>query len=413
MGIYRGPGVVNEGLVFGYDTGYPISDNTVTNRFNQGKPSTNLVSAYNDNHVRHVTWTNSGTWEYNHNATNNTKPIIPGVDMSKCNLMHGKTVTTGSQHFGCGSVSVSGSTTYSMSVYYFQNKAGISQPYFRTSVNNNNLGNLAYNGSTDTNSWPVNEWIRISVTVTVQSNETGCYLSNYIGSAVGDQVWYCAPMVEQADQTTPFVDGTRSVTASLIDLKRTRDIDLSYMSFDSTGQPDMDGSSDYVDFGSDVEISSVANAASNGWTAEYVFNTDSASTLQHFNGCEESVHNAGWLALLSSKLAVWNRDPGVWKYGSTQFASNTWYHIAFVQVDGTTMQFYVNGVAEGGDHASYSWNSAKSAFFARYVGKYAHPANNYSRYFNGHIPVARLYSKALTASEIVQNYKALKNRFNI
>ena len=47
MGIFRGPGVVNDGLVFGYDTGHPISDNTTNNRFNQGQPATNNTIAAN------------------------------------------------------------------------------------------------------------------------------------------------------------------------------------------------------------------------------------------------------------------------------------------------------------------------------------------------------------------------------
>ena len=44
----------------------------------------------------------------------------------------------------------------------------------------------------------------------------------------------------------PFVNGTRSSTASLIDLKETTDIDVSNVSFDSTGQPTFDGTSDYI-----------------------------------------------------------------------------------------------------------------------------------------------------------------------
>ena len=413
MGIYRGLGVVNDGLVFGYDTGYPISDNTVTNRFNQGKPSTNLVSAYNDNHVRHVTWTNSGTWEYDHNATNNTKPIIPGVDMSKCNLMHGKTVTTGSQHFGCGSVSVSGSTTYSMSVYYFQNKAGISQPYFRTNVNNNNLGNLAYNGSTDTNNWPVNEWIRISVTVTVQSNETGCYLSNYIGSAVGDQVWYCAPMVEQDDQTTPFVDGTRSVTASLIDLKRTRSIDVSNASFDSTGQIELDGTDDNIDLGSDITF----KANGGDWTVESVVKYDSvpasynnSTAPGNFIGSETISFNSWYWSVLSSKLAIWNLSPGVWKYGSTTLVANKFYHVVLTcSPGGTQYKMYLNGVQEGGTHADYAFNASYSGLKVRYIGI----GKSNIRRVNGKISVTRIYDTALTSAQIAQNYQAYKNRFNI
>jgi len=182
------------------------------------EPTTNLISAYNDNHVRAVNWTNSGIGEYIYNASNNTKPDLPNVNMSKVQLMSGRSVTTGSQHFGCANTSVSPNTTYTMSVYYFQNRAGASQPYFRQSVNNNNLGNLAWNGDTNTGNWPVNQWIRISVTVTTAANENACYMSNYIGRAVDDQVWYCAPMVEQNDKLTPFVDGTRSQGTTWMDL---------------------------------------------------------------------------------------------------------------------------------------------------------------------------------------------------
>jgi len=408
MGIYRGPGVVNEGLVFGYDTGYPISDNTVTNRFNQGEPSTNLVSAYNDNHVRHVTWTNSGTWEYNHNATNNTKPIIPGVDMSKCNLMHGKTVTTGSQHFGCGSVSVSGSTTYSMSVYYFQNKAGISQPYFRTSVNNNNLGNLAYNGSTDTNSWPVNEWIRISVTVTVQSNETGCYLSNYIGSAVGDQVWYCAPMVEQADQTTPFVDGTRSVTASLIDLKRTTSIDVGDVSFDSNAQPTFDGTDDFL------TVPSYSGFTVDTRTVEIIFKMNGSYSnfsplAVYANGSSSS--NRIWLGLQNSQFQMhgWGTvDPS----GSTTIAADTWYVCTFSYNKSTqAMKVYTNGVLESSVTNTQGGVTAVSGmnwYLATVPGGWQSVT-----YSDVDIPSFKIYDRILSDAEVAQNFNAYKNRFNI
>jgi hypothetical protein len=222
------------------------------------------------------------------------------------------------------------------------------------------------------------------------------------------KVYIANVQLEVGSIASPPLIGTRSDTASLIDLKKTTDIDVGDVSFDSTGQPEMDGTSDYVDLGSDLAISPI----NQGWTAEYVFNTDSASTLQHFNSAEGDTHNSNWLALLSSKLAVWDHGQGVWKYGDTQFSSDTWYHIAFVQEDGTTMQFYVNGVAEGGDHVSFSWTAARSALVTRYIGRYEYNGG-YGRYFNGHIPVAKLYNTALTAAEIKSNFNAYKNRFDI
>ena len=169
-----------------------------------------------------------------------------------------------------------------------------------------------------------------------------------------------------------------------------------------------DGTDDYVDLESDITIS----PNNQGWTAEYVFKTDSASTLQHFNSAEADDFNANWLALLSSKLAVWDHGQSTWRYGSTQFSSGTWYHIAFVQESGTSMQFYVNGVAEGGDHTSFSWSSNYSALKTRYIGRYEYNGG-YGRYFNGRIPIAKMYNRPLSATEVEQNFKAYKNRFDI
>ena len=175
------------------------------------------------------------------------------------------------------------------------------------------------------------------------------------------------------------------------------------------GNTSFDGSDDYIDIGSDIMIS----PNNKGWTAEYVFNTDSASTLQHFNSAEADDFNANWLALYNSKLAVWNVSPGYWRYGSTVFQSNTWYHIAFVQdPGGTNMRFYVNGVAEGGDHVGNSWTASYSSLKTRYIGRYEYNGG-YSRYFNGEIPVVKFYKDALSSEEIKQNYNSYKKRFNI
>ena len=408
MGIARGPNIVTDGLVVGYDTGYGVADNETSTRFYPGAPAVNLnTDPYHSTKsagdtVSLATWggdTGQGSFEVN------TSP--DGGGMMFINHNTSDPAGTGGAYYDFPSTryTLTNGVTYTRSWWC------------KSNINQSLSGHICSCNRDSDNTYIVGgnislttEWQRFSETFTYTGPTSTDWQFRHIN--YNTSIVYIANVqLEANDFASPFVDGTRSDTASLIDLKRTRDIDLSYMSFDSTGQPDMDGSNDYVDLGSDVEISSVANAASNGWTAEYVFNSDSASTLQHFNGCEEDVHNAGWLALLSSKLAVWDRSANVWKYGSTQFASNTWYHIAFVQVNGTTMQFYVNGVAESGDHASFSWTAAKSAFFARYIGRYEY--NGYSRYFNGNVPVARLYSKALTASEITQNYKAHKNRFNI
>tara|TARA_R110001592_G_scaffold354482_1_gene654171 strand:- start:4614 stop:5840 length:1227 start_codon:yes stop_codon:yes gene_type:complete len=408
MGIARGPNLIKDNLVSGYDTGYGIADPGLSTRFYKGRPTVNLGA----DRVATLHDSSGGA------AATVVDAPEKGVGWKKV------TITARGTNFRViqfGSyVNFAANTLYSES---FEADWG----------NMRGKGyNLTFDGSGGgSRNWFKNRSYATGVTSNIAVDST--LLDGHIGgnitkssthvhvwflynnststTGLNDYFYYKDLQIEVGTIPTPYVDGTRSDTASLIDLKRTASINVSNMSFDITGQPEMDGSSDYVDLGSDIAISSVANAASNGWTAEYVFNSDTAEVLQHFNGCEEDTHNAGWLALYQSRLQVWDRTSNVWKMGDTVFASNTWYHIAFVQVNGTTMQFYVNGVAEGGNHVGFAWTAAKSAFFARYVGRYEF--GGYSRYFNGHIPVTRLYSKALTASEIKVNFDAFKNRFNI
>ncbi len=408
MGIHRGPNTVNDNLVFGYDTGYGVADNNTATRFYPGEPVTNLFTTVGESSSvdQNVTFSVNGTGTFKRVAVG---AAIGNYKVKDTDVVYSYELGTNGCHYhGNDYSSVSSGTKVSFSIEYFLTSD--------VDIVSNYLGNLeqlsGVSGSWGSVNSQTGVWHKVSFTRTATSTGNlrmlmypgGCSSSHLSSQGT---IYYKNPIVTLTEHNVPFVSGARSSTSSLIDLKRTTDIDVSNVSFDSTGQLEWDGTDDYVDLGADIAISPI----NQGWTAEYVFNSDSAEVLQHFNGCEEDVHNAGWLALYESKLQVWDRTVGVWKKGNTVFSSNTWYHIAFVQVNGTTMKFYVNGVAEGGDHVSFSWTASKSAFFARYVGRYEY--GGYGRYFNGHIPVTRLYNKPLSAEEIQQNYNSYKNRFNI
>ena len=230
------------------------------------------------------------------------------------------------------------------------------------------------------------------------------------GSFTGFFMWSLPQVVAGSHVVQPIQPGvTRSATAGLLDRTNNSTINLSNVSFDSDAQITLDGTDDYIDLGSDVSIS----PDNQGWTTEYWFNTNSASTLQHFNSAENDEFNANWLAILSSKLAVWNRSPGYWKYGSTQFSSNTWYQAVFIcDAGGTNMRFYVNGEAEGGNHVGNVWTASYSSLDVRYIGKYEYNGGH-SRYFNGEINAVKIYDRALTSAEVLQNFNATKDRFGL
>lgn len=179
------------------------------------------------------------------------------------------------------------------------------------------------------------------------------------------------------------------------------------------GVIDFDGSNDYIDLGSDIVFRS-----SGGWTVESWVKYDFIPTTYNnttspanFIGSETITHNSWYWSVLESKLALWNRDPGVWKYGSTTLQTNTWYNAVLVSnSSGTSYQMYLNGVAEGGDHTTYSWNASYSGLNIRYIGR---GSSVNIRQFNGNMSSTRVYNRALTSTEITQNFNAVKGRFGL
>lgn len=169
------------------------------------------------------------------------------------------------------------------------------------------------------------------------------------------------------------------------------------------------GSSDYASFSSNTTFK-----ASGGWTVESWVNLTSVvgGNLYNFIGIEPYVNNADFWCVYQSKLALWNISPGYWRYGSTTILANTWYQATIVCDNaGTGYQFYLNGVAEGGDHVGNVWNATYAPLRLRYVGQGG--ATLGGRFFYGKYPIIRIYTKALSANEILQNFNAGRQRFGI
>jgi len=92
-------------------------------------------------------------------------------------------------------------------------------------------------------------------------------------------------------------------------------------------------------------------------------------------------------------------------YSTTIVQPNTWYHAVFSKDTLGTGSVYVNGVLEG--RGAMSTGAATNAPFQ--IGG----STTLVRWFNGKISTTRLYNRALTQSEITQNYNALKSRFGL
>ena len=192
---------------------------------------------------------------------------------------------------------------------------------------------------------------------------------------------------------TPFTLTNRSSTASLIDLKETTSIDVSNVSFDSTGQPEFDGTDDVIT--TSFPATTIPNV-----TIEAVVYRNQATTRY-----EAIVQNNN-----ASDDALYVNPSGVlmfWPCGSSSLTVPTgqWSHVA-VSYNGTTLTYIVNGTTQV---VTATCSHITDWDFLRVGG---HGTTDSERWI-GKIAVAKVYEKSLSAAELVQNYNAYKNRFSI
>jgi hypothetical protein len=97
---------------------------------------------------------------------------------------------------------------------------------------------------------------------------------------------------------------------------------------------------------------------------------------------------------------------GDWRQTPTfQPVINTWYHCVFTY-DGRTLSLYRNGTLFGS--TTYVANPISSQGGVRIGRRWDN-----AEYLNGKIPVVRIYNRAITASEVSQNFNALRGRYSI
>lgn len=97
-------------------------------------------------------------------------------------------------------------------------------------------------------------------------------------------------------------------------------------------------------------------------------------------------------------------------------SSGVWYHLTHTY-NGTTQYFYVNGTlvstynSSASGNITYDVNNTLLALAADWNGSgYNAGATGY---VNGKMPVVRIYNRALSAVEVLQNYNATKFRFGL
>lgn len=94
---------------------------------------------------------------------------------------------------------------------------------------------------------------------------------------------------------------------------------------------------------------------------------------------------------------------------STYSIGNIWYQLVGTFISGNR-RLYLNGrlIASDTQTGTISTNSGGMS-----IGAYGGYAGGRDYYYNGKIAIVNVYNRNLTETEVLQNYNALKGRFNI
>jgi hypothetical protein len=95
----------------------------------------------------------------------------------------------------------------------------------------------------------------------------------------------------------------------------------------------------------------------------------------------------------------------------TGLSINTWYQVVGVWTNVATNTFalYINGSLIGS--SSHSVTSIKNTTSPLYIGSFN--GGQFAQWLNGRMGVVRMYNKALSAGEIVQNFNADSNKYGL
>jgi len=238
------------------------------------------------------------------------------------------------------------------------------------------------------------EWERYTYTWTASTtfNFYSYWWPNATSSAYAIDM--CDFQVEINGHATPYVVGTRSATQGLLDRTGTSTIDISNASFDSNAQMTFDGTDDTINTG----LFSGRNPATDPFTIEAVVKSDTTSGARMWidatsNGSNQRLYCAYAATGTGNPMGI---QGSAW---SSSGVNDTDYHHYVIVMDGSVARLYNNGEAHSTkNYTSYQIQSLN-------IG-----GRNTYRWF-GDIPIFKLYDRALTAAEVLQNYNATKSRF--
>ena len=241
---------------------------------------------------------------------------------------------------------------------------------------------------------PTGVWTRISETIT-----TVDALHSSIANAYGTDgtIYVTGVQYEKTSFMTPFIPGgtTRTNTQSLLDLTSTNTLTSTSLTYASDNTFSFNGSTDYVDITSSLGVLS-------NYTISFWCRRDSENKMPVGFRIGSSFYWYGDNSWAYTHGGV----VGEYYYSKpTSIPTGTWGHYCVVY-NGANVSIYRQGIYQGQQATTGSSDFTSGLRIGYWAG-----GTGYQ--FNGPISSVSMYNRALSATEVTQNFNALRGRYGL
>jgi hypothetical protein len=381
MSVAAGPNVVSNGLVFEYDM-------SNTQRSWKGAPTTNIFGS------NLLTTTSSrsisssaflGTykgWETTGIGTDNPRTVLFN-----------------------GSISVAASTYYTLSCLYWSSNDQVrdlfikfsdsgwteSTYYIQPFTSQATLRNGSYSITDLGSGWKycVGTFQTLASTSILQQ----LFFDNDIPGVV---IFTSNFQLEQNLFATPFSNGARSTTQAIVDLTGNNTVTANSLTYASDGTFSFNGALNTIGV-NNTNIPPTTNFTISSWVN--CTNVAGSNNIVSRNG-------PYFMRIVASKVRF-NvlTDTWLFQVGTTTLSNNTWYNLTMTY-NGTAFIGYINGTQEFSVAKTGTCTSNGGLVIGYTTGGEDAP-------FSGKIASVSIYNHTLSATEVSQNFNALRGRYGI
>ena len=419
MSLGHGSKIITDGLVFAYDMGSiksyngPQTTNSTTGIVPLYSTQSSLFTmypTYEDVYVPQIGWVRNclAMTMYNdyNGGSGNCCP-------SPIAYYTGGNTTT----------NIKSSTVYTYAIVY-KSTNGYTHPNFMYRYEYGPSGYLTEGGIHNTSNriHLGNDWYWAWGTFTTQSATTSmtprCFQYQY---ATWNKLYLAKAMLIEGNYTGlhpkywPDLSETVSSTNSVLDWTGNNTITANSLTYNSDGTFNFVGvggvgvAGDYISCGNssainfgfgDFTISFISYITSTGYqVGSFISKGDGTSLGFDFRDSNFYVH--GTTGLIAQRgfdptLNVWQQHDFVFNRSSSPY-----------------IKYYLNGEYNSASTTNNAANIGSSINTSRNLDIARSQAGGVQRYFNGKMPVVKLYNRALSAEEIKQNFNALRGRYGI